>query len=147
MVSYPMLIYVLIRRWIRWPLESLEVDLGNEVPLKYLSICMFCKFSSISIALELFWYCEIHYACGNVYCIVIAIHRAVNIIPAQTWAHNSGWARLFPPPSAHISRHKRTAATFVSVWLSSLNMDTTIKLVRTSEGRVQKNCFFLRNYS
>ena len=31
-----------------------------------------------------------------VYCIVIAIHRAVIVIPTQTWDHNSGRARLFP---------------------------------------------------
>ena len=30
-----------------------------------------------------------------VYCIVIAIHRAVIVIPTQTWAHNSWGARLF----------------------------------------------------
>ena len=41
-------------------------------------------------------YVEILYACWNVYCIVIAIHCAVIVIPTQTWDHNSGAARLFP---------------------------------------------------
>ena len=43
---------LLIRHLIRWPLESLEVDLGNEVPLKYRSICMFCKFSQLNQLLQ-----------------------------------------------------------------------------------------------
>ena len=50
----------------------------------------------MALIVDLTYTYEIQYACWNVYCIVIAIHRAVIVIPTQTWSHNSWSARLFP---------------------------------------------------
>ena len=59
----------------------------------YIWLSCFCPSALI---VDLTYTYEIQYACWNVYCIVIAIHRAVIVIPTQTWSHNSWSARLFP---------------------------------------------------